>query len=59
MYETLNFSDGERNLAEIEDAVRAEFGELPEGLTERILRELAKVGLVEFLSASESEKGAP
>ena len=59
VYETLNFTDSERNLAEIEDAVRAEFGELPEGLIEHILRELAKIGLVEFLFASESEKGAP
>ncbi|MFQ5778134.1 MAG: DUF4910 domain-containing protein [Terriglobia bacterium] len=48
VYETLNFTDGKRSLAEIEDAVRAEFGEVPEGLVEHILRDLEKVGLVEF-----------
>lgn len=59
VYEILNFTDGERTLAEIEDAVRTEFGELPEGLVEHILRDLGKIGLVEFLPASKSEKGAP
>ena len=48
VYETLNFTDGQRSLAEIEDAVRAEFGDLPEGTVERILRDLEKVKLVEF-----------
>ena len=48
VYETLNFTDGQRSLAEIEDAVRAEFGDLPDGAVERILRDLEKVKLVEF-----------
>ncbi len=48
VYETLNFTDGKRSLAEIEDAVRAEFGDVPDGTVERILRDLEKVGLVEF-----------
>jgi len=47
----LNFTDGKRSLAEIEDAVRAEFGDLPEGAVERILRDLEKVKLVEFAPA--------
>ncbi len=59
VYEALNFTNGERTLREIEDAVQAEFGELPEGLVEHILRDLAKVGLVEFRSGSEKQKGAP
>ena len=43
------FSDlGKRSLAEIEDAVRAEFGDVPGGVVERILRDLEKVKLVEF-----------
>ncbi|MFQ5724451.1 MAG: DUF4910 domain-containing protein, partial [Terriglobia bacterium] len=49
VYETLNFTDGKRSLAEIEDAVAAEFGDLPEGTVERLLRDLEKVGLVEFI----------
>jgi len=48
VYETLNFTDGQRSLAELEDAVRAEFGDLPDGTVERILRDLEKVGLVKF-----------
>ena len=48
VYETLNFTDGKRSLAEIEDAVRAEFGDVPDGAVERILRDLEKVKLVEF-----------
>lgn len=48
VYETLNFTNGERSLAEIEKAVRAEFGAVPEGVVERILRDLEKVGLVDF-----------
>lgn len=51
VYETLNFTDGKRSLAEIEGAVRAEFGEVPEGVVEHILRDLEKVGLVEFHSS--------
>ena len=51
VYETLNFTDGKRSLAEIEDAVRAEFGDLPDGTVERILRDLEKVKLVEFAPA--------
>ena len=49
VYEVLNFTDGKRSLAEIEDAVRAEFGEVPEGTVEHILRDLEKVKLVEFM----------
>lgn len=48
VYETLNFTDGKRSLAEIEQAVRAEFGELPDGVVEQVLRELEKITLVEF-----------
>ncbi len=48
VYEVLNFTDGKRSLAEIEDAVRAEFGDLPDGTVEHILRDLEKVKLVEF-----------
>lgn len=48
VYETLNFTDGQRSLAEIEDAVRAEFGEVPDGAVEHILRDLEKLKLVEF-----------
>ncbi len=48
VYEVLNFTDGKRSLAEIEDAVRAEFGDVPDGTVEHILRDLEKVGLVEF-----------
>jgi len=51
VYETLNFTDGQRSLAEIEDAVRAEFGDLPDGTVERILRDLEKLKLVEFTPA--------
>jgi hypothetical protein len=47
VYEVLNFTDGKRSLAEIEDAVRAEFGDVPDGTVEHILRDL-KVKLVEF-----------
>ncbi len=49
VYETLNFTDGKRSLAEIEEAVAAEFGEVPEGVVERLLRDLEKVGLVELI----------
>ena len=49
VYETLNFADGKRSLAEIEEAVAAEFGEVPEGVVERLLRDLEKVGLVELI----------
>ncbi len=48
VYEVLNYTDGKRSLAEIEDAVEAEFGEIPDGVVEHILRDLEKVGLVEF-----------
>jgi DNA-binding PadR family transcriptional regulator len=48
VYEVLNYTDGKRSLAEIEDAVEAEFGDIPDGVVERILRDLEKVGLVEF-----------
>ena len=51
VYETLNFTDGKRSLAEIDDALRAEFGDLPDGTVERILRDLEKVKLVEFTPA--------
>ncbi len=48
VYEAGNFADGRRTLAEIEEAVAAEYGELPEGLIEGIFERLAKIGLVEF-----------
>ncbi|HXE76285.1 MAG TPA: DUF4910 domain-containing protein [Candidatus Xenobia bacterium] len=48
VYEVLNFTDGKRSLAEIEDAVEAEFGPIPDGVVEHILRDLEKVRLVEF-----------
>jgi len=48
VYEVLNYTDGKRSLAEIEDAVAAEFGDIPDGVVEHILRDLEKVGLVEF-----------
>lgn len=51
VYEVLNYADGKRSLAEIEDAVEAEFGEIPDGVVEHILRDLEKVGLVEFSPA--------
>ncbi|MCI0656269.1 MAG: hypothetical protein L0170_04270, partial [Acidobacteria bacterium] len=51
VYEVLNYTDGKRSLAEIEDAVEAEFGEIPDGVVEHILRDLEKVGLVEFAPA--------
>jgi hypothetical protein len=48
VYEVLNYTDGERSLSEIEEAVEAEFGDIPDGVVEHILRDLEKVGLVEF-----------
>ncbi len=51
VYEVLNYTDGKRSLAEIEDAVEAEFGDIPDGVVEHILRDLEKVGLVEFTPA--------
>jgi len=48
VYEVLNYTDGKRSLAEIEDAVEAEFGDVPDGTVEHILRDLEKVKLVEF-----------
>jgi hypothetical protein len=48
VYETLNFTTGKRSLAEIEEAVRAEFGAVPDGVVEHFLRDLEKVKLVEF-----------
>jgi hypothetical protein len=48
VYEVLNYTDGKRSLAEIEDAVEAEFGDIPDGVVEHILRDLEKVDLVEF-----------
>ena len=49
VYEAGNFANGRRTLAEIEDAIAAEYGELPEGLIEGIFERLAKIGLVEFV----------
>ncbi len=48
VYEACNFADGRRTLAEIEEAVRMEYGEVPEGLVEGIFERLAKIGLLEF-----------
>ncbi len=48
VYEVLNYADGKRSLAEIEEAIRVEFGDVPEGAVEHILRDLEKVKLVEF-----------
>jgi len=49
VYEAGNFADGKRALAEIEDAVVAEYGELPPGLIEGIFDRLAKIALVEWV----------
>ena len=49
VYEAGNFADGKRTLAEIEDAVAAEYGELPEGLIEGVFDRLARIGLVEWV----------
>src|SRR5574337_617343 len=49
VYEAGNFADGKRTLAEIEDAVAAEYGELPKGLIEGLFDRLAKIGLVEWV----------
>ena len=49
VYEAGNFADGKRTLAEIEDAVVAEYGELPLGFIEGIFDRLAKIGLVEWV----------
>src|SRR5712691_7428462 len=49
VYEAGNFADGKRTLAEIEDVVAAEYGELPEGLIEGVFDRLAKIGLVEWV----------
>ncbi|MBI4462730.1 MAG: DUF4910 domain-containing protein, partial [Acidobacteria bacterium] len=51
VYETLNYTDGERSLAEIEEAVGGEFGDVPDSLVLHILRDLEKVGLVEFTAS--------
>ncbi len=48
VYEACNFADGRRMLAEIEESVLAEYGELPQGLIEGIFGRLAKIGLVEL-----------
>ena len=57
VYEAGNFTDGQRTLAEIEEAVAAEYGELPVGLIEGIFNRLAKIGLVEWVDKkSESKK---
>lgn len=48
VYEIANFTDGNRTVAEIEAAVSDEYGPLPAGLVEGLLRRLAAVGLVEF-----------
>jgi len=50
VYEAGNFADGKRTLAEIEDAVAAEFGELPPGFIEGLFDRLAKIGLVEWVA---------
>ncbi|HEX2711055.1 MAG TPA: M28 family peptidase, partial [Candidatus Acidoferrales bacterium] len=52
LYEAGNFADGKRSLAEIEDAVTAEYGELPAGLIEGIFDRLAVIGLVEWVEPS-------
>ena len=49
VYEAGNFADGKRTLAEIEHAVAAEYGELPQGLIEGVFDRLAKIGLVEWV----------
>lgn len=48
VYEAGNFADGKRALAEIEDAVGAEYGELPSGFVEGLFDRLAKIGLIEW-----------
>ena len=49
VYEAGNFADSKRSLAEIEDAVAAEYGELPQGFIEGMFDRLAKIGLVEWV----------
>lgn len=49
IYEAGNFADGRRSLAEIEEAVTAEYGELPAGLIEGVFNRLAAIGLVEWV----------
>ena len=46
LYETLNFADGKRNLAEIAAAVGAEYGPAPVEEIEEYFRLLEKVGVV-------------
>jgi hypothetical protein len=49
VYEAGNFADGKRTLAEIQDSVSAEYGDLPAGLIEGIFDRLAKIGLVDWV----------
>jgi len=56
VYEAGNFADGKRTLAEIEDGVAAEYGELPEGLIEGIFDRLAKIGLVDWVEQKKQKK---
>jgi hypothetical protein len=49
VYEAGNFADGKRTLAEIQDSVAAEYGDLPAGLIEGIFNRLSNIGLVEWV----------
>jgi hypothetical protein len=48
LFETLNFADGKRNLAQIRDAVAAEYGPAPLEEIEEYFRLLEKAGVVTF-----------
>ena len=56
VYEAANFADGKRTLFEIEDAVAAEYGDLPQGFIEGMFDRLAKAGLVEWVEKPKEEK---
>ena len=48
LYETLSFADGKRNLAQIREAVAAEYGPAPLEEIEEYFRLLESVGIIEF-----------
>lgn len=48
-YETVNFMDGKRNISQIHKLVSAEFGRFNVEITERIIEDLAKLNLVEWV----------
>ncbi|MCH8272212.1 MAG: DUF4910 domain-containing protein [Candidatus Marinimicrobia bacterium] len=48
-YETVNFMDGKRNISQIHKLVSAEFGRFKVEITERIIEDLAKLKLVEWV----------